>query len=72
MLIEGSGFALVIGVYLYFRALAGEWPLGAPPPGLQCGHADHAVAAGDRAAEHSRLALGGSDTSFGKCGSGSS
>lgn len=34
MLIEGTGFALVIGVYLYLRALAPEWPLGAPPPDL--------------------------------------
>lgn len=37
MLIEGSGFALVIAVYLYLRSLSGEWPLGAPPPGLQWG-----------------------------------
>jgi cytochrome c oxidase subunit III len=37
MLIEGTGFALVIGVYLYLRSLASEWPLGAPPPGLLWG-----------------------------------
>jgi heme/copper-type cytochrome/quinol oxidase subunit 3 len=32
MLIEGSGFALVLAVYLYLASLAREWPLGAPPP----------------------------------------
>jgi cytochrome c oxidase subunit 3 len=32
MLIEGTGFALAIGVYLYLASLAPEWPLGAPPP----------------------------------------
>jgi cytochrome c oxidase subunit 3 len=37
MLIEGTGFALVIGVYLYLRSLAAEWALGAPPPGLLWG-----------------------------------
>jgi len=35
MLIEGSGFALVIAIYLYLWSLASEWPLGAPPPGLR-------------------------------------
>jgi cytochrome c oxidase subunit III len=34
MLIEGSGFALVIGVYLYLKSIAPEWPIGAPPPDL--------------------------------------
>jgi cytochrome c oxidase subunit III len=34
MLIEGSGFALVLAVYLYLASLATEWPLGAPPPDL--------------------------------------
>jgi cytochrome c oxidase subunit III len=34
MLIEGTGFALVIGVYLYLASLASSWPLGAPLPGL--------------------------------------
>jgi heme/copper-type cytochrome/quinol oxidase subunit 3 len=34
MLIEGSGFLLVIGIYLYLRSLSDEWPLSAPPPGL--------------------------------------
>jgi cytochrome c oxidase subunit 3 len=37
MLIEGTGFALVIGVYLYLRSLASEWPLSTPPPGLLWG-----------------------------------
>jgi cytochrome c oxidase subunit 3 len=32
MLIEGTGFALMIGVYLYLASLAPEWPLRAPPP----------------------------------------
>jgi cytochrome c oxidase subunit 3 len=34
MLIEGTGFALVIGVYLYLASLATVWPLSAPPPSL--------------------------------------
>jgi heme/copper-type cytochrome/quinol oxidase subunit 3 len=34
MLIEGSGFALVLAVYLYLASIAPEWPLGAPPPDL--------------------------------------
>ncbi|HEY3850810.1 MAG TPA: cytochrome c oxidase subunit 3 [Steroidobacteraceae bacterium] len=34
MLIEGTGFALVIGVYLYLESLAPEWPIGAPLPDL--------------------------------------
>jgi cytochrome c oxidase subunit III len=34
MLIEGSGFALVLAVYLYLAAIAPEWPIGAPPPDL--------------------------------------
>jgi cytochrome c oxidase subunit 3 len=34
MLIEGTGFALVIGVYLYLASLASVWPLSAPLPSL--------------------------------------
>jgi cytochrome c oxidase subunit 3 len=34
MLLEGTGFALLIAVYLYLESLAPEWPLGAPPPDL--------------------------------------
>ncbi len=34
MLIEGTGFALVIAVYLYLMSLAPIWPLNAPPPDL--------------------------------------
>jgi cytochrome c oxidase subunit III len=34
MLIEGTGFALVIGVYLYLASLASVWPLSAPLPDL--------------------------------------
>ena len=37
MLIEGSGFGLAIGVYLYLESLAPEWPIGAPPPDLGAG-----------------------------------
>jgi heme/copper-type cytochrome/quinol oxidase subunit 3 len=31
MLIEGTGFALAIGVYLYLASLAPTWPPAAPP-----------------------------------------
>lgn len=34
MLIEGTGFALSIVVYLYLMSLAPHWPLDAPPPDL--------------------------------------
>lgn len=34
MLIEGTGFALAIAVYLYLMSLATIWPLDAPPPDL--------------------------------------
>jgi cytochrome c oxidase subunit III len=34
MLIEGTGFALVIAVYLYLMSLAANWPIDAPPPKL--------------------------------------
>lgn len=34
MLIEGTGFALVIAVYLYLMSLASTWPINAPPPDL--------------------------------------
>lgn len=34
MLIEGTGFALVIAVYLYLASLAPEWPLSTTPPNL--------------------------------------
>ncbi len=39
MLIEGTGFALVIGVYLYLASLSSVWPLGAPLPSLGPGTA---------------------------------
>jgi cytochrome c oxidase subunit III len=32
MLLEGSAFALVIGMYLYLQSIAPAWPLSAPPP----------------------------------------
>ncbi|MCP3442287.1 cytochrome c oxidase subunit 3 [Bradyrhizobium sp. CCGUVB14] len=34
MLIEGTGFALAIAVYLYLMSLATTWPIDAPPPDL--------------------------------------
>ncbi|WP_024511295.1 cytochrome c oxidase subunit 3 [Bradyrhizobium sp. ARR65] len=34
MLIEGTGFALVIAIYFYLMSLAAIWPLNAPPPDL--------------------------------------
>jgi cytochrome c oxidase subunit 3 len=34
MLIEGTGFALVIAVYLYLMSLAPAWPIDAPRPNL--------------------------------------
>src|ERR1700712_5388640 len=36
MLLEGSGFALVIAIYLYLGSLARDWP-PAPPPDLLAG-----------------------------------
>jgi cytochrome c oxidase subunit III len=32
MALEGTGFALAAGGYLYLRYLAPDWPLSAPPP----------------------------------------
>jgi cytochrome c oxidase subunit III len=32
MLLEGSAFALCIGIYLYLLSIAPSWPIGAPPP----------------------------------------
>ncbi|WP_027062597.1 cytochrome c oxidase subunit 3 [Mesorhizobium loti] len=37
MLIEGTGFALSIVVYLYLMSLATQWPLGTAPPDLLAG-----------------------------------
>jgi cytochrome c oxidase subunit III len=34
MLIEGTGFALVIAIYFYLMSLAAIWPINAPPPNL--------------------------------------
>ncbi|MDB5596388.1 MAG: putative cytochrome c oxidase subunit protein [Hyphomicrobiales bacterium] len=34
MLIEGTGFALAAGTYLYLALVNQTWPLGAAPPGL--------------------------------------
>jgi heme/copper-type cytochrome/quinol oxidase subunit 3 len=42
MLLEGTGFALVLGIYLYLASLARNWP-PAPPPDLLPGTAVTAV-----------------------------
>lgn len=34
MLIEGTGFALTIAIYLYLMSIAPHWPINAPPPDL--------------------------------------
>jgi cytochrome c oxidase subunit 3 len=34
MLVEGTGFALVLAIYFYPASLASEWPIGAPRPDL--------------------------------------
>ena len=34
MLLEGSAFAVAIGMYLYLMSLAPAWPIAAPPPSL--------------------------------------
>lgn len=34
MLLEGTGFALTIGIYLYLLSIAPTWPIGASPPDL--------------------------------------
>lgn len=39
MLIEGTGFALAIAVYLYLMSLAPHWPIDARPPDLVVGTA---------------------------------
>ncbi|HVX75525.1 MAG TPA: cytochrome c oxidase subunit 3 [Bradyrhizobium sp.] len=39
MLIEGTGFALVIAVYLYLMSRSATWPINAPPPDLLPGTA---------------------------------
>jgi heme/copper-type cytochrome/quinol oxidase subunit 3 len=37
MLIEGTGFALVIAMYFYLQSVAPRWPLDAAPPDLLAG-----------------------------------
>ena len=32
ILIEGTGFALTIAIYLYLMSIAPHWPINAPPP----------------------------------------
>jgi cytochrome c oxidase subunit III len=34
IVLEGMGFALAVGVYLYLTIVNADWPLSAPPPGL--------------------------------------
>ncbi|MBS0644142.1 MAG: cytochrome C oxidase subunit III [Proteobacteria bacterium] len=43
MLIEGTGFVLLIAVYLYLASLASTWPLGAPAPAPWAGIAFSAL-----------------------------
>jgi cytochrome c oxidase subunit 3 len=37
MLLEGTGFALGMAIYLYLLSLARTWPIGVPPPDLRAG-----------------------------------
>jgi len=37
ILLEGTGFALAIGTYLYLMTVNPRWPVDAPPPGLPPG-----------------------------------
>jgi cytochrome c oxidase subunit 3 len=39
MLIEGTGFALLLAVYLYLASVSPVWPMDAPPPDLGPGTA---------------------------------
>jgi cytochrome c oxidase subunit III len=34
MLLEGTGFAIVLAIYLYLASLAPQWPINAPAPDL--------------------------------------
>jgi cytochrome c oxidase subunit 1/cytochrome c oxidase subunit I+III len=43
MLIEGTVFAIAIGMYFYLRNVNAAWPLDAPPPGLFWGSLNTAV-----------------------------
>ena len=43
MLIEGTGFALTIAIYIYLQSIASEWPLSVPPPNLIPGTATTVV-----------------------------
>lgn len=43
MLIEGTVFAIAIGMYFYLRNVNAAWPLHAPPPGLFWGSLNTAV-----------------------------
>ncbi|HEY2024719.1 cytochrome c oxidase subunit I [Paraburkholderia sp.] len=37
MLIEGTVFAIAVGMYFYLRSVNAAWPMNAPPPGLLWG-----------------------------------
>lgn len=43
MALEGMGFALAVGVYLYLFATNARWPLQTPPPDLGAGSAQTAL-----------------------------
>jgi heme/copper-type cytochrome/quinol oxidase subunit 3 len=61
--LEGTGFALATGAYLYLRQVNGQWPLGAAPPDHWAGTAMLMLllaslwpnALADRAAKHEQL-----------------
>ena len=58
MLIEGSGFALVIGVYLYLEIYRAGVADRCPVARSRAGYVRDGDAAGQRDAEHSCLAVG--------------
>src|SRR5882724_10667784 len=58
MLIEGTGFALAIAVYLYLMSLAPTWPIDAPRPGPPAGNTGHAGSDRKRRSKLSDLAVG--------------
>jgi heme/copper-type cytochrome/quinol oxidase subunit 3 len=61
--LEGTGFALATGAYLYLRQVNGQWPLGAAPPDHWAGTAMLMLllaslwpnTLADRAAKHEQL-----------------
>ena len=58
MLIEGTGFALAIAVYLYLMSVAATWPIDAPRPDLLPGDDRNPAPASQPRAKLPRCALG--------------